>query len=250
MPTSSTPTPPEAAHASEEPLDLLALAKTDVSHPLAPPLLRAALSSPPFVALPGSFNTRDLGLLPGSPLPPGLAYRSGGFFFLGGGGGGGGPDAPKEEAENANAAAAAALVDRLRVRKVFDLRSAAERERAPDPAVAGVEGVWVRPEEKDAEVDLAAFVEGEGEKGYAAMYLDVLRVYQGGFRKVLEHVRDRRGEPFLFHCTGEFWGPWGFSFFCFFVLCFGGGGDICVYVCIRMCVCVCVGEWVGEFQVG
>jgi len=33
--------------------------------------------------------------------------------------------------------------------------------------------------------------------------MDVLRLYRPAVRAVLEHVRDREGEPFLFHCTGE-----------------------------------------------
>ncbi|KAL2020950.1 hypothetical protein VTK56DRAFT_7837 [Thermocarpiscus australiensis] len=177
---------------------LLALAQTDVSRRLPPPALHAALRNPPFVPLPGSFNTRDLGLVPASPLRPGLAYRSGGFFL-----------APEDLAAAA-AAAREAITARLGVRTVFDLRSVGEHERQPDTVVfgdgdgdgdGGVEVVWVRPGEQDALVRLADFVEGEGEKGYVGMYLDVLRVYAGSIRRVLEHVRDRRGEPFLFHCT-------------------------------------------------
>lgn len=173
---------PEAASS------LLALAQTDVASPLPTESLHAALSQPPFVHVPGTFNTRDLGLVPGSPVRPGLVYRSGGFLTT--------PLSPEGRA---------ALADGLGVRTMFDLRSVREHEQRPDPEVDGVRGVWVRPGEVDAVVGLEDFVEGEGEKGYVKMYLDVLKVYAGSVKAVLEAVRDGRGEEgVLFHCTGEF----------------------------------------------
>lgn len=174
-----------------DPTDLLTLAQMDVSQPLPPNILLPALQQPPFVSLPGSFNTRDLGLLPGSPIRPGLVYRSGGFLT---------PDLPAE--------AAAAIVGKLGIKRIFDLRSVKEHERQPDPAIAGTEVVWTRPGEEDPVVDLEDFVEGEGEKGYASMYLDLLRVYAGAIKAVLEDVRDWDGREesgaFMFHCAGEF----------------------------------------------
>ncbi|KAK4104061.1 hypothetical protein N658DRAFT_465940 [Parathielavia hyrcaniae] len=164
--------------------DLLTLCQTDAFTPLPPATLHALFSSPPFVPVPDTFNTRDLGLLPGSPVRPGLVYRSGGFF------------------QGLSPQGAAAIRDGLGVKKVVDLRSVREHARQPDPAIDGVEGVWVEPAEEDAVVALGEFVEGEGEKGYVAMYLDVLRVYRGGIRAVLEHVRDGgEGAGLLFHCT-------------------------------------------------
>jgi hypothetical protein len=180
-------------------LDLLTLASTDVATPLPAQSVHAALSSPPFLFLPDTFNTRDLGLLPGSPIRPGLAYRSGGFLA-----------GLSTEGKSALAGG------KVSVSKVFDLRSVREHEARPDPDDIGggaVEVVWVRPDEEDAKVGLEDFVAGEGEEGYVKMYMDVLKVYQGGIRAVLEHVRDGRGEEgFLFHCTGEsptfFFYPW------------------------------------------
>ncbi|SPQ22116.1 12fb2916-9243-4fd9-b33b-56a64b7f9621 [Thermothielavioides terrestris] len=175
--TDPTPSTPLSA------ADLLELASTDVSTPLPVAALRAALSSPPFVALPDTPNARDLGLVPGSPIRPGLAFRSGGFL------------------QGLSPAGSAALAA-LGVRRIFDLRSVGEHARAPDPVVDGVEGVWVRPGEQDAVVSLDEFVEGHGERGFVNMYLNVLKVYAGGIRRLLEAVRDGRGEePFLFHCT-------------------------------------------------
>ncbi|KAK4241329.1 hypothetical protein C8A03DRAFT_30546 [Achaetomium macrosporum] len=178
------PTPPSSSSPS---IDLLALAQTDVTTPLPTASLHAALARPPFLFLPDTFNTRDLGLLPGSPIRPGLVYRSGGFLT-------------GLSAEGKDALAGG----RVKIKKIFDLRSVREHEQRPDPddIGGGVEVVWVRPEEEDARVGLEDFVEGEGEGGYVKMYLDVLKVYRAAVMKVLEHVRDGRGEEgFLFHCT-------------------------------------------------
>ncbi len=164
--------------------DLRALAATDVKEPIPADQLLAALLAPPFVHIAGTFNARDVGSVPGSGIRPGLVFRSGALNRL------------TDEGR-------AALSGRLGVRRVFDLRSRAEHHAAPDPDVESVQGVWAESAEEDANVVLAEFVDGFGERGYSAMYLDVLKVYGPSIRAVLEHVRDREGEPFLFHCTGE-----------------------------------------------
>lgn len=212
-------------------VQLRALAETDVRQPIPSAQLLPALRAPPFVPVPGTFNTRDLGLLEGEDgshggngpvvkIRPGFLYRSGSLDAL----------------RRHPAAQAAHLRDALGVRRIFDLRSRAERAAAPDPVIPGVEGVWVEPgepgsvaggeeeEEEDEEeddddgrrkkkkkaegarrvVDLAAFVEGGGERGYVAMYMEVLAAYGRAFGEVLRSVRDRPGEGILFHCTGEF----------------------------------------------
>jgi protein tyrosine/serine phosphatase len=166
---------------STTPASLRVLAETDVREEIPPSALRAALSSAPFIHIEGSFNARALGALPGSAFRPNLAFRSGALAGL-------------------TPAGAGALRD-LGVTRVFDVRSRAEHARQPDPEVPGAEGVWAPTDEEEAAVDVAAFVDGVGERGYEAMYLDVLRVYQPALREILAHVRDRPGEPFLFHCT-------------------------------------------------
>lgn len=204
-------------------VQLRALAETDVRQPIPSSQLLPALQTPPFVPVPGTFNTRDLGLLEEEDnnktsrpkIRPGFLYRSGSLDEL--------RDHPAGQAQ---------LRDELGVRRVFDLRSRAERAAAPDPEVPGVETVWLVPgggcgsgeegkggKEEEGEVDeeeeerrrtrrttvdLEAFVEGCGEKGYVAMYMDVLATYGAVFREVLRSVRDRPREGILFHCTGKF----------------------------------------------
>jgi hypothetical protein len=169
------------------PETLLALAKTDVTLSIPPETLYAALSSPPFVHIPGTFNTRDLGLLPvppGTPsIRPNLVFRTASLEGL--------------------SPAGHAAIQALGIKTIFDLRSIKEHETKPDPQVEGVESVWVAGDERDAMEDLAHFVEGEGEKGYERMYLDVMRMYRGALREVLVHVRDREGGVLMFHCNGK-----------------------------------------------
>jgi protein tyrosine/serine phosphatase len=168
--------------------DLRALAETDVAQPLPSDKVQLTLTSSPFVYVPGTFNTRDVGQVPtaaGAPskLRSGFVYRSGALGRL--------TDDGK-----------ALLAEKLGVKKIFDLRSLEEHDQSPDPEIAGVENIWLPTTELVAKVDINDFIEGLGEKGYVKMYLDVLRIYQANFKAVLEHVRDHPAEPFLFHCTG------------------------------------------------
>lgn len=170
-------------------VELRALAETDVTQPLSSDTVQAVLTSAPFVYVPGTFNTRDIGLIPAATGEPsrlrrGFAYRSGGLERL--------TDDGK-----------ALLARKLGVKKIFDLRSAEEHGKGPDPEIPEIENIWFASAERNAKVDVNDFVEGLGEKGYVKMYLDVLDNYQPNFKAVLEHVRDRPTEPFLFHCTGS-----------------------------------------------
>jgi len=175
--------------------DLQALAHTDLTEPIPQEQLLPALTSPPFVYIPGTFNSRDLGAVcqlssasgsgpAAGGLRPGFAFRSGALNGL-------------------TADGKAVVAQKLGVRRVFDVRSQTEHAQGPDPDMGdSVALVWAETDEVDAVVGVDEFVEGDGEKGYEAMYLDVLKVYRPSIRAVLEHVRDRPGEAFLFHCTG------------------------------------------------
>lgn len=187
-------------------VQLRALAEADVRHPIAADQLLPALQTPPFVCVPGLFNTRDLGLLPllssssssrnsGRSIRPGFIYRTGSLDLL-----------------HTNPQGQAVLRNQLRVRRIFDLRSREEHARGPDPVIEGIEAIWdvasitttsSTTTEESAKVDLAWFVDGEGEAGYVGMYMDVLTSYGPIFGEVLKSVRDRPGDPILFHCTGK-----------------------------------------------
>ncbi|KAL7623221.1 hypothetical protein AAE478_006902 [Parahypoxylon ruwenzoriense] len=164
---------------------LLALAITDVAQEIPRSAYGPVLSAPPFVYVDGTFNTRDVGRVPGSPVRPNFVYRSGALARL--------TDAGR-----------AALSGTLGVRRVFDLRSPEERALAPNPPALEADGVqhtWIPSTRPDSTPDLSRFVDGGGELGYREMYLEVIDVYRDSWRAILEHVRDRPQDPFLVHCT-------------------------------------------------
>ncbi|KAK7424386.1 hypothetical protein QQZ08_008644 [Neonectria magnoliae] len=162
--------------------ELEALASTHVSKPIPPDVLRRALASPPFIPTRSLLNIRDLGAVPGSALPRARFYRSGAL-------------------DHAAADPEAVAWLAAHVRRVFDLRKPHEREADPSPDVPGVETVWFDLIGPHPPPPLDEFVAGGGSDAWRRQYLLVLRVYKPILRAVLEHVRDRPGEPFLFHCT-------------------------------------------------
>ncbi|KAI0479610.1 protein-tyrosine phosphatase-like protein [Xylaria cf. heliscus] len=161
---------------------LAKLAETDVKEALAPEEYGPVITAPPFVFVDGTFNTRDLGLVPESPLRANFAFRSGTLGGL---------------TDNGKAV----LTGKLGVKRVFDLRSPDERDRMPDPVIDGVENTWILSTRPDSKPDLNTFVAGDGEAGYEGMYLEVIEVYADSWKAILEHVRDRPQDPFLVHCT-------------------------------------------------
>ncbi|KAF4841818.1 Tyrosine-protein phosphatase [Colletotrichum siamense] len=149
---------------------LASLSETDVRNPIPPEELLPALTSPPFIPSTSLINVRDLGAVPGSAILSGLAYRCGTL-----------------ELAATDPQALAWL--------------SASNERAPDPQIDGVENIWFDSTSVDLPPVLDEFVEGGGEVGLRKEYLKVLDIYRRTFYAVLEHIRDRPGEPFLFHCT-------------------------------------------------
>ncbi|KAI1084995.1 protein-tyrosine phosphatase-like protein [Whalleya microplaca] len=162
--------------------ELLKLSETDVSLEIPKEQYGPILYSPPFIYVDGTFNTRDLGLVPGSPMRAGFAIRSGALSRL---------------TDNGKAV----LEGKLGIKRVFDLRSPEERTHEPDPVLEGVENTWIQSARPDSTPELPAFVEGGGEGGYREMYLEVIDVYQPSWKAILEHIRDRPADPFLVHCT-------------------------------------------------
>lgn len=163
--------------------DLLKLAETDVAQEIPKEQFGPVITNPPFVYVDGTFNTRDLGLIPASPIRAGFAFRSGAL--------GGLTDKGK-----------AVITGKLSIKRVFDLRSPEERDSAPDPEIPDVENTWVQSSRPDSDIELTKFISGVGEQGYEDMYLEVIDVYRPAWKAVLEHVRDRPQDPFLVHCTG------------------------------------------------
>ncbi|KAK7444402.1 hypothetical protein CaCOL14_005419 [Colletotrichum acutatum] len=145
---------------------LQALTERDVHDPIPSELLQQALSTPPFLPVPELINIRDLGAVPGSGV--------------------------RQEALKWLAA---------NVKQVFDVRTSAEREKHADPHVAGVANTWLESAGVHTPPDLNDFVEAGGEVGLRKEYLKVLDLYRPIYRAILEHVRDKPDDPFLFHCT-------------------------------------------------
>ncbi|KAK1654664.1 protein-tyrosine phosphatase-like protein [Colletotrichum phormii] len=143
---------------------------------------RDALSAPPFIPVPELINIRDLGAVPGSGVRPGLVYCCGML-----------------ETATQNPQALEWLA--ANVKHVFDVRTSAEREKHPAPEVKGVANTWLESAGVHSPPDLDDFVEAGGEVGLRKEYLKVLNLYGPIYRAILEHVREKPEEPFLFHCT-------------------------------------------------
>jgi hypothetical protein len=143
----------------------------------------AIISSPPFVAIPGASNLRDIGKLPGSAIRPNLIYRSGALHSM--------PPSCLD-----------LLSSQLGVKTIFDLRQDHERKRNPSPEVGGVKTVWLKTEEPQRLMP-SDFVEDGGIVGYLRMYDEILKIYRDNFRAVLMHLRDDSDASILFHCTGK-----------------------------------------------
>lgn len=162
------------------PLD--ALLQINMNTPIDPATIKQALSSPPFVNLPGAINIRDLGLLPSSPIPAGLVFRSGALTSI----------SPPD-------------LKQLGISMILDLRSEREVHRNPNPEVEGAENVWVEGSKAPSPIEMEKFVEADGVTAYGEMYVEVLEIYGPAFKKGLEWLRDSRGQGGLIvHCTGTF----------------------------------------------
>ncbi|KAM5352364.1 hypothetical protein ACJ41O_005087 [Fusarium nematophilum] len=162
--------------------ELEALVATHIRDPIPLGSLTPALSSPPFIPSRSLINVRDVGAVPGSAIRPGRIFRSGML-----------------DAAAADPDALAWLA--ANVRTVFDLRSGPERAAYPSPEIPGVRFVFLERESTYPSVDPADFAVDDGSKAWRGQLLAVAAAYRPTIRAVLEHVRDRPEEPFLFHCT-------------------------------------------------
>ncbi|KAH7149494.1 protein-tyrosine phosphatase-like protein [Dactylonectria estremocensis] len=162
--------------------ELEALCSLHVRDPIPADMLQRAITSPPFISSRSLINIRDLGAVPGSRLAKGRFYRSGTL---------------DEAGQDPEAVAWLAA----HIKRIFDLRRGPERGRNPSPVVPGVENVWYDLAGRYTTPPLEEFAVGEGDAAWRHQYLTVTRVYKPTIRAVLENVRDRPTEPFLFHCT-------------------------------------------------
>jgi protein tyrosine/serine phosphatase len=164
-----------------------------IEEAISPSELAQALAEKPFVSVPGTFNLRDLAHIP--HVRPNLIFRSGTLAGL------------KTEGKDD-------LVNNLRIRTVFDLRSAGELKAFPFPDLtsenSNIEVRWAPSDTTMDEVDINDFVElasegpgswNGGARGFSKQYLEVLRSYKSSFQKVFQHLLDRPGEAILFNCT-------------------------------------------------
>ena len=166
--------------------EIEALAATDVRESIPMEKLMPVLSSPPFIASRSLINARDVGLVPGSALPKNRIYRCGALDVAAKD-----PDAVAWLSTN--------------VKRVFDLRRTIEREAAPDPEIPGVENVWLQGYhgEELPRPDLEQYAAKGGASVWQEQYMAISMIYSPTIKALLEHVRDRPEEPFLFHCTGR-----------------------------------------------
>ncbi|GAB1212873.1 hypothetical protein ATERTT37_002022 [Aspergillus terreus] len=165
--------------------DLVNLAERDLFDPIPQDTLDQALTTPPFISVPGAFNVRDLGRFGAPYIRPGRVYRSGTLAYLT-------EDGKKQ------------LHADMGVQLILDLRSVGERASMPAPDIPGVKVAWIPSEGAQQPLDLKDFVgEKGGERGYTKMYLEILDVYAPSYRYALEHIRDEAdsNSGILFHCS-------------------------------------------------
>lgn len=163
-----------------------ALAATDVRTVITPEQFMPVLTAAPFIPSRSLLNLRDSGTVPGSAIPPGRVYRCGTLEYA---------------AKDPEALAWLAG----HVRHVYDLRrEGAERDGSLDPAIPGVENVWLPSHGSYPTPTLDDFATNEGIGAWKIQYLSVALAYSPTFKAVLEHVRDKPREPMLFHCSGMY----------------------------------------------
>ncbi|QSS63471.1 protein tyrosine/serine phosphatase domain-containing protein [Histoplasma capsulatum] len=158
--------------------------ETDVLNAISADVVSHILASPPFISVPGLFNFRDLSYPHATltSLKQNYIFRSGMLAFL------------EEEGK-------VKLTTGLGVKKVFDLRTAAERDRFPSPEIEGVQIHWLPTAQDTVRFNWADYAVGDPAATMLKMYQNILVTHVPIYRAVFEHIRDFPKQPFFFHCT-------------------------------------------------
>jgi protein tyrosine/serine phosphatase len=163
-------------------IDLAEISSIRITEAIPQDILAASLATPPFVPVEGSLNLRDIGLLPNSPIKPGILFRSGSLHTI--------PDP-----------SIAKLHLDLGITTIFDLRHEQERTQWSEPTIEGVQSVWLKSTTPPAPLNPASFEAEGGIPGFVNMYRGLLKLYAPQYRIILEHLRDHPADPILWHCT-------------------------------------------------
>lgn len=166
------------------------VAQTPIDEAIPSEQLNLALSSHPFVVLPGSINIRDIGLFAPEYIKPGVIFRSGTLDFM--------PET-----------SLSVLRSQHGISKIYDFRRKDEVKQLRCQ-IYGLDMISC-PYKDDTESPkptiVSDFAPVEGQDfclGYRLMYDDILDGYTTGYRKVFEALRDAtQGNAILFHCTGK-----------------------------------------------
>ncbi|KAF4334343.1 Tyrosine phosphatase [Fusarium beomiforme] len=141
--------------------------------------LTAALNSKPFIPTQTIVNLRDLDDVSGSAIRPGHIFHSGMLDTAG-----------------ADPQAIAWLA--TNVKTVFDLRSKEGRATYLSPKIPGVKFVFCELVAEYPQPRPAGF---SIDYGRTAWREQLMAAYKPSIGAVLEHVRDKPNDPFLFRCT-------------------------------------------------
>ncbi|KAI0092184.1 protein-tyrosine phosphatase-like protein [Irpex rosettiformis] len=164
----------------------------DDLEPLDPEFVRARLSKPPFVSVPGVVNVRDLGsystTYPGMITKPKLLYRSGEISNI------------TEEGKE--------RLKELGIGAVYDLRSDTEiaKYNTPCPVIEGIEVIRTpvfKHEDYTPEMMAKRFeLYASGKiEAFMELYSQILEHGGPAFGAILRYIRDHPESGCMFHCT-------------------------------------------------
>ncbi|KAF3480095.1 uncharacterized protein GIQ15_05442 [Arthroderma uncinatum] len=153
---------------------------------------QAALPSPPFYAIDGVYNLRDIGgyaVSPTTSVRRNFIYRSAHLAGI-------------------TPAGCKAIVDKLGITYIYDFRSDLEIARYPLVDIPGTTRRYV-PVFRNQDASPASlalrykdYSAADGAEGFIRAYKEILRTgAESAYKIVFEHIRDQPTEPLLFHCT-------------------------------------------------